>query len=385
MIYLDYAATTPVDQRVADKMMHYLTANGQFGNSSAMHVFGYAAKHAIDEARAKAAELIHADPSEILFTSGATEANNLALKGVAQLYESRGKHIITMQTEHASVIESCKKLEKQGFLVTYLAPDANGLLDLDALSAAFRPETILVSIMHVNNETGVIQHLKQIAELTKSRGVLFHTDAVQSVGKMPINVEEIPIDLMSFSAHKLYGPKGVGALYIRRKPRVRVAAQHHGGGQEHGMRSGTLPVHQIVALGEACEIARKEMMINAHHIATISQQFRQGISGLNPIVLGEPSHHYPGILNICFSTIRGLELIKALPELAFSIGSACHSKGVEASLVLRAMGLSEEEALHSVRFSFGKDTTAAEIERAVEVICMHITKIPVGQTQRVNK
>lgn len=368
-IYLDYAATTPVDPRVAAKMMHYLTSDGVFGNASSTHAFGQAAKAAVDEARFQVADLIGADVTEIIWTSGATEANNLAIKGAAELYRGRGNHIITLKTEHPSVLECCQQLEKNGFSVTYLSPESNGLLDVDKLRAAIRDETILISVMHVNNEIGVIQDIKSIAELTSARGILFHVDAAQSVGKIAINCRDIPIDLLSFCAHKIYGPKGIGALYVRAKPRVRVATQIHGGGQERGMRSGTLPVHQIVGMGEALAIASVEMQKDHQHISALKTHFLQGLANFNKMQInGDMAHSAAHIANIQLGDIPAVLMIKALPDLAISVGSACHSKGNEPSYVLRALGYNAERAACGLRFSFGRFTTLDEIECAVRLI-----------------
>jgi cysteine desulfurase len=368
-IYLDYAATTPVDPLVAEKMAHFLTREGGFGNPSSAHPFGLAAKKAIDLARSEVADLIHADPEEIIWTSGATEANNLALKGAAKLYQNKGKHLVTVKTEHPAVLDCCQWLEKEGFFITYLTPEKNGVLSRQSLLDALRDETILVSIMHVNNEIGVIQNIEEIAQITASQGVLFHTDAAQSAGKIPLDVRHIPVDLVSFSAHKMYGPKGIGALYVRRKPRVKLAAQIHGGGQEQGMRSGTLATHQIVGMGEACRLAKKTMEHDEKKIRDYRDLFWQGIKHIKNIsVNGDLQHTFPGILNVCFPGILTEKLMNQLPELALSAGSACHSKGIEPSYVLRALGLSTQEANCSVRFSFGRFTTRKEIDFAIEKI-----------------
>lgn len=365
-IYFDYAATTPVDPRVAAKMADYLTLDGVFGNSSSTHIYGATAKKAIDTARAEVASLINAEPLEIIWTSGATEAINLALKGAAEMYKSKGKHIVTMKTEHLAGLDSCQQLEKAGFLVTYLQPEKNGLLDIEAFKKALRPDTILVSIMHVNNETGVIQDIHTLAEITSSLGILMHVDAAQSAGKFSINLQEIPINLMSFSSHKIYGPKGMGALYLRQKPRVRVAAQIHGGGHEQGMRSGTLATHQIVGMGEAFRIAKIEMDSDQKRIFQCREHFLQGIHSLNMTVNGDINHSLPNIINLRFDKIPGKTLMQHLPDLAISTGSACLSKGIEPSYVLRAMGQSAEEAFGAVRFSFGRFTTLADIDFAVD-------------------
>ena len=367
-IYLDYAATTPVDPRVAAKMLGYLTSDGHYGNPASLHHYGQTAKCAVDTARAQVAELIHAEPSEIIWTSGATEANNLALKGAAALYQRKGNHIITLKTEHPSVLDCCQELEKKGFSVTYLSPEKNGLITIDQLTATLREETILVSIMHINNELGVIQDIDAIANLTASRGILFHVDAAQSAGKLPLNMQNTPIDLLSLCAHKIYGPKGIGALYLRRKPRVRVAPQIHGGGQEQGMRSGTLPSHQIIGMGEAFSIAQHEMQVDYKKLFELRQQFWQGINSFNTIKTNTDfTHSFPGILNICFSDIPSHLVLNKLPDLAFSTGSACHNS-TEPSPVLRAIGLTKTEALSSVRFSLGRFTTPEEINCAVQQI-----------------
>lgn len=364
-IYLDYAATTPVDLRVSQKMLEYLNV---YGNPGANHAFGLAAKNAIDSSRAIVADILHAEISEIIWTSGATEANNLALKGAATLYQTKGKHIVTMKTEHPSVLNTCMELEKNGFLVTYLKPSKEGLLDIEDFKAALRPDTMLVSIMHVNNETGVMQDIKKIAEETSSRGILFHTDATQSIGKIPLDVRALPADLISFTAHKFYGPKGIGALYIRRKPRVRLAALLHGGGQEQGMRSGTLPTHQIVGMAEALKIAKAKMLEEHARLFLLREHLLQGLN--NYEVNGTLTSSFPGIVNICFPDKIASSFEK---ELAFSQGSACLSKGGEPSHVLRAMGLSIEKARASIRLSFGRMTTVEEIDLAVAVLTKCVT------------
>jgi cysteine desulfurase len=369
-IYLDYAATTPVDPRVAEKMIQCLTADGQFGNAGSTHQFGSDAKQLIEQAREEIGHLILAHPNEIIWTSGATEANNLALKGAASLYQAKGKHIITVKTEHPSVLDCCQHLEKQGFYVTYLTPEKTGVLDLEKLESALRPDTFLISIMHVNNEIGVIQDIKKIAEMTASRGILLHVDAAQSAGKIPIDLQKTPIDLMSFSAHKLYGPKGIGALYVRRMPRVRVAAQMHGGGQEQGMRSGTLATHQIVGMGAAFALAQIHMTEELARLSSLRDRFLAKMSQLSHIkVNNDLAHSFPGILNICFLGQKAENLLKLLPELAISTGSACLSKGIEPSYVLRALGLSHAEAAGSLRFSFGRFTTEEEVNLASQKIC----------------
>ncbi|HSW69853.1 MAG TPA: aminotransferase class V-fold PLP-dependent enzyme [Gammaproteobacteria bacterium] len=368
-IYLDYAATTPVDPRVAAKMMQYLMPDGIFANASSTHTLGQAAKNAVDIARAKVAKTIHAEPSQMIWTSGATESNNLALKGASEIYQRKGRHIITLKTEHSSVLDCCQQLEKQGFFVTYLTPSANGLLDLTALRAALREDTILVSIMQVNNETGVIQDINAIAEFTAAEGILLHVDAAQSIGKIHLDVEKTPIDLVSLSAHKVYGPKGIGALYLRRKPRVRVAAQMHGGGHEQGMRSGTLPVHQIVGMGEAFELADDCFAKERNRITELKRYFYAALQArTGAIVNGDFENSVPHILNVRFPGIKTSELINAIPEMAVSTGSACHAKGTEPSYVLRAMGLTAEEAHCSLRFSFGRFTTKEELDDVIDLL-----------------
>lgn len=368
-IYLDYAATTPIDPRVAAKMMQYFTPDGLFGNASSTHVFGQAAKKAVDIARAQVAKTIHAEPDEIIWTSGATESNNLALKGASQIYQGKGKHIITLKTEHSSVLDCCQQLEKQGFFVSYLTPSADGLLNLSALEAALREDTILVSIMQVNNETGVIQDINAIGEFTAAHGILLHVDAAQSIGKIYLDVEKTPVDMISLSAHKVYGPKGMGALYLRRKPRVRVAAQMHGGGHEQGMRSGTLPVHQIVGMGEAFELSDNHFAEEQKRIMQLKEYFYAELHRkTGAIVNGNFEYSVPHILNVRFPGMKAEKLMTAVPEMAVSAGSACHAKGTEPSYVLRAMGLTAEEAYCSLRFSFGRFTTKEELDDVIEKI-----------------
>ena len=368
-IYLDYAATTPVDPRVAEKMLQFLTFTGSFGNPASTHVFGKKAKNAVDEAREQVAALFSAETSEIIWTSGATEANNLALKGAAALYKGKGKHIVTVKTEHVSVLDTCQQLEKEGFVVTYITPEKNGVLDLEKFRAALRDDTILASVMYVNNEIGVIQDIKTISEITSQRGILLHVDAVQAAGRIDIDVRTLPIDLMSCSAHKAYGPKGIGILYLRRKPRVRVAAQIHGGQQESGMRSGTLPVHQIVGMGEAFSLAQNEMQTDQAKIHALREQFWQGIHNFKKVfVNGDFAHSVPNILNVRFEGIKSRELISDLPDFAFATGSACHSKGIEPSYVLRALGQNDAIAECGVRFSFGRFTTPDEINAVIHAL-----------------
>ncbi|MDF9911463.1 IscS subfamily cysteine desulfurase [Pantoea agglomerans] len=376
-IYLDYAATTPADPRVASKMMQFLTLDGTFGNpASRSHRFGWQSEEAVDVARNQIAELVNADPREIIFTSGATESDNLAIKGAAHAHQARGKHIITSQTEHKAVLDSCQQLEREGFAVTYLTPAANGIISPDQLRAALRDDTILVTLMHVNNETGVIQDIAAFGELCREREILFHVDATQSVGKLPIDLSQLPVDLMSFSAHKLYGPKGIGALYVRRKPRVQIAAQIHGGGHERGMRSGTLPVHQIVGMGEAYRIAAEERETEMARLQTLRDRLWQGISTLPDVTLnGDLQQSAPNILNLSFADVEGESLIMALKDLALSSGSACTSASLEPSYVLRAMGLSEELAHSSLRFSLGRFTTEEEIDYAIALVQKSVTRL----------
>ncbi|MBD8196877.1 IscS subfamily cysteine desulfurase [Pantoea agglomerans] len=376
-IYLDYAATTPADPRVASKMMQFLTLDGTFGNpASRSHRFGWQSEEAVDVARNQIAELVNADPREIIFTSGATESDNLAIKGAAHAHQARGKHIITSQTEHKAVLDSCQQLEREGFAVTYLTPAANGIISPDQLRAALRDDTILVTLMHVNNETGVIQDIAAFGELCREREILFHVDATQSVGKLPIDLSQLPVDLMSFSAHKLYGPKGIGALYVRRKPRVQIAAQIHGGGHERGMRSGTLPVHQIVGMGEAYRIAAEERETEMARLQTLRDRLWQGISTLPDVTLnGDLQQSAPNILNLSFADVEGESLIMALKDLALSSGSACTSASLEPSYVLRALGLSEELAHSSLRFSLGRFTTEEEIDYAIALVQKSVTRL----------
>lgn len=376
-IYLDYAATTPADPRVASKMMQFLTLDGTFGNpASRSHRFGWQSEEAVDVARNQIAELVNADPREIVFTSGATESDNLAIKGAAHAHQARGKHIITSQTEHKAVLDSCQQLEREGFAVTYLTPAANGIISPDQLRAALRDDTILVTLMHVNNETGVIQDIAAFGELCREREILFHVDATQSVGKLPIDLSQLPVDLMSFSAHKLYGPKGIGALYVRRKPRVQIAAQIHGGGHERGMRSGTLPVHQIVGMGEAYRIAAEERETEMARLQTLRDRLWQGISTLPDVTLnGDLQQSAPNILNLSFADVEGESLIMALKDLALSSGSACTSASLEPSYVLRALGLSEELAHSSLRFSLGRFTTEEEIDYAIALVQKSVTRL----------
>lgn len=376
-IYLDYAATTPVDPRVAEKMMQYLTLDGIFGNpASRSHKFGWQAEEAVDIARNDIAALVGADPREIVFTSGATESDNLAIKGAANFYQKKGKHIITCKTEHKAVLDTCRQLEREGFEVTYLAPQSNGIIDLKQLEAAMREDTILVSIMHVNNEIGVVQDIVEIGEMCRSRGIIFHVDATQSVGKLPIDLSKLKVDLMSFSAHKVYGPMGIGALFVRRKPRIRIEAQQHGGGHERGMRSGTLPVHQIAGMGEAYRIAKEEMESEAARLRSLRLRLWNGIKDIEEVYLnGDLENGAPGILNVSFNYVEGESLIMALKDLAVSSGSACTSASLEPSYVLRALGMNDELAHSSIRFSLGRFTTEEEIDYAIALVRKSIGRL----------
>lgn len=369
-IYFDYSATTPVDKRVAEKMMQYMTTDGFYGNpASRSHKFGWQAEEAVDIARNQIADLINADPREIVFTSGATESNNLAIKGVANFYAKKGKHVITCKTEHKAVLDTCRELERQGFEVTYLDPEKNGLIDLNKLEAAMREDTVLVSIMHVNNEIGVIQDIAEIGEMCRARKIAFHVDAAQSAGKIVIDMQQLKVDLMSFSAHKIYGPKGIGALYVRRKPRIRLEAQTHGGGHERGMRSGTLATHQIVGMGEAFRIAKEELAQDVEHVTKMRDRLWKGLSNMEQVfVNGDFDKRFAGNLNVSFNFVEGESLIMALKDLAVSSGSACTSASLEPSYVLRALGLNDEMAHSSIRFSFGRFTTEEEIDYAIDII-----------------
>lgn len=374
-IYFDYAATTPVDPRVAEKMIPYLTQN--FGNpASNSHSYGWTAEEAVENARGEVAALIGADSKEIVFTSGATESDNLAIKGAAHFYQSKGKHLITVKTEHKAVLDTMRELEREGFEVTYLGVQENGLLDLAELAAAIRPDTTLVSVMWVNNEIGVIQDIAAIGEICREHGVLFHVDAAQATGKVHINVQELNIGLMSVSAHKTYGPKGIGALYVRRKPRVRLEAQMHGGGHERGFRSGTLPTHQIVGMGEAYRLARLEMDAENERIRRLRDRFLDGIQGIEEVYInGDMHHRVPQNLNISFNFVEGESLIMAVKELAVSSGSACTSASLEPSYVLRALGRNDELAHSSLRITFGRFTTEGEVDFAAQLIQSKIGKL----------
>jgi len=376
-IYMDYSATTPVDPRVAERMCACLTPDGNFGNpASRSHAFGWAAEEAVEDARRQVAELVNADPRELAWTSGATESDNLAIKGAAHFYEKRGRHLVTVKTEHKAVLDTCRQLEREGFEVSYLDPEPNGLIDLDRLAAALRPDTILVSVMHVNNEIGVIQDISAIGELTRARGILLHVDAAQSTGKVDIDLAVMPVDLMSFSAHKTYGPKGVGALYVRRKPRVRIEAQLHGGGHERGLRSGTLPTHQIVGMGEAFRIARLEMAQENARVLALRQRLWDGLKDLEQVFLnGDAERRVAGNLNVSFAYVEGESLIMALKDLAVSSGSACTSASLEPSYVLRAIGREDELAHSSIRFTLGRFSTAQEVDYAVAKIRTQVERL----------
>jgi cysteine desulfurase len=374
---MDYSATTPVDERVAEKMCAYLTRQGQFGNpASRSHEFGWKAEAAVEEARAQVARLVNADPREIIWTSGATESDNLAIKGAAHFYRKQGNHIITLRTEHKAVLDSCRQLEREGYEVTYMDPEPSGLLDLAKLEAAMRNDTVLVSVMHVNNEIGVIQDIAAIGELCRDRRIIFHVDAAQSAGKVPIDLEKLKVDLMSFSAHKIYGPKGIGALYVRRKPRVRLEAQMHGGGHERGLRSGTLPTHQIVGMGEAFRIAGEEMEEENRRIRLLRDRLWNGLNEMEEVYLnGDMDQRVPHNLNVSFNYVEGESLIMALKDMAVSSGSACTSSSLEPSYVLRALGRNDELAHSSIRFTIGRYTTQEEIDYIIARVMEKVTRL----------
>ena len=374
-VYLDYAATTPVDKRVAEKMIPYLTET--FGNpASNSHAFGWEAEEAVEKARADIAALINADAKEIVFTSGATESDNLAIKGAANFYKTKGKHLITVKTEHKAVLDTMRELERQGFEVTYLGVQENGLIDLEELKAAIRDDTILISVMWVNNEIGVVQDIPAIGAICRERKIIFHVDAAQACGKVPVDVEAAKIDLLSMSGHKVYGPKGIGALYVRRKPRVRLEAQMHGGGHERGFRSGTLPTHQIVGMGEAFRIAKEELEQDMAHYRKLRDIFLKGIEGIEEVYInGDLEHRAPNNLNVSFNFVEGESLIMAVKELAVSSGSACTSASLEPSYVLRALGRNDELAHSSLRITFGRMTTEEEVQFAAELIKSKIGKL----------
>ena len=374
-IYLDYSATTPVDPRVGEKMIPYLVE--KFGNpASRSHAFGWEAEAAVEAAREEVAKLVNADPKEIVWTSGATESNNLAIKGAANFYSSKGKHIVTVKTEHKAVLDTCRELERQGFEVTYLEVLENGLLDLEVFKAALRPDTILVSVMFVNNEIGVIQPIAEIGEICRDKGIVFHVDSAQATGKVEIDLASLKVDLMSFSAHKTYGPKGIGALYIRRKPRIRLEAQMHGGGHERGFRSGTLATHQIVGMGEAFRIARLEMVDENKRIKALRDRLFKGLSDIEQVFInGDMEHRVPHNLNISFAYIEGESMLMAIKDLAVSSGSACTSASLEPSYVLRALGREDELAHSSIRFTLGRFTTEEEIDYAIKLLHEKIGKL----------
>jgi len=374
-IYMDYSATTPVDPRVAEKMIPYLTE--KFGNpASRSHAFGWEADEAVELAREQVAELVNCDPKEIIWTSGATESDNLAIKGVAHFYQGKGKHIVTMSIEHKAVLDAVRELEREGYSATYLDPEPSGLLDMGKFKAALRPDTVLVSIMLVNNEIGVIQDIAAIGEICRDKGIIFHVDAAQATGKVAIDLQQLKVDLMSFSAHKTYGPKGIGALYVRRKPRVRLEAQMHGGGHERGMRSGTLATHQIVGMGEAFRIAKEEMAQENERMRMLRDRLLKGLMAMEEVhVNGDMEHRVPHNLNLSFSFVEGESLMMAVKDVAVSSGSACTSASLEPSYVLRALGRSDELAHSSIRFSIGRFTTVEEVDYVIELLKNRIGKL----------
>jgi len=376
-IYLDYSATTPVDQRVADIMCQFLTMDGNFGNpASRSHQYGWDAESAIEQSRVNVADLINADAKEIVWTSGATESDNLAIKGAAHFYSRRGKHIITSKTEHKAVLDTCRQLEREGFEVTYLDPEPDGLIDLNKLEAAMRDDTIVVSIMHVNNEIGVIQDIEAIGEICRARKIVFHVDAAQSAGKIDIDLQKLKVDLLSLSAHKVYGPKGVGALYVRRKPRIRIEAQTHGGGHERGMRSGTLATHQIVGMGEAFKIAKQEMVTENKRIRGLRDRLLNGLQTMEELYInGDLEKRVVQNLNLSFNYVEGESLLMAIDTLAVSSGSACTSASLEPSYVLRAIGRNDELAHSSIRFSLGRFTTEADVDYTIKLVSEKVDKL----------
>ena len=369
-IYLDYASTTPVDPRVASKMMEFLTPEGEFGNpASRSHRFGWKADEAVEQARSHVANLVNCDPREIVWTSGATEADNLAIKGVAKFYKSKGNHIITSKIEHKAVLDPCRQLEREGFDVTYLDPDEKGVISPSAVKSAIKDTTVLVSIMHINNELGTVNDIEEIGNITRDNGSFFHVDAAQSTGKVDIDLEKINVDLMSFSAHKTYGPKGIGALYVRRKPRVRLEALIHGGGHERGMRSGTLATHQIVGMGEAFRIANKEMNQDCNKISKFHEKFLDKVKEIDHVYInGDLNNKVPNILNVSFNFVEGESLIMGLKDIAVSSGSACTSASLEPSYVLRALGRKDELAHSSIRFSFGRFTSDEDVNNTLDIL-----------------
>ena len=374
-IYLDYSSTTPIDPRVADKMIPYLRE--QFGNpASRSHMYGWEAEKAVEEAREHVAALVNADSREIIWTSGATEGNNLAIKGAAHFHKTKGKHIITVKTEHKAVLDTVRELERQGFEATYLQPGDNGLITIKQLEEAIRPDTILVSVMWVNNEIGVIQPIDEIGELCRSKGIIFHSDAAQATGKTPFDLEKTKVDLVTFTAHKTYGPKGIGALYVRRKPRVRIEAQMHGGGHERGLRSGTLATHQIVGMGEAFRIAKEEMAIEIPRMQALRDRLAKGLQDIEEVyVNGDMQHRVPHNLNVSFNYVEGESLIMAIKDIAVSSGSACTSASLEPSYVLRALGRSDELAHSSIRFTFGRFTTDEDVDFTIDLIKKKVQKL----------
>ncbi len=374
-IYMDYSATTPIDPRVADMMIPYLRE--QFGNpASRSHMYGWTAEKAVEEARGHVAALVNADPREIIWTSGATESNNLAIKGAAQFYKTKGKHIITVKTEHKAVLDTVRELERVGFEATYLEPQDNGLITIEQLTAAIRPDTILVSVMLVNNEIGVIQPIDEIGALCRSKGIIFHCDAAQATGKVVIDLQKTKVDLMTFTAHKTYGPKGIGALYVCRKPRVRIEAQMHGGGHERGLRSGTLPTHQIVGMGEAFRLAKVEMDSEITRIKGLRDRLAKGLQEIEETYInGDMDHRVPHNLNVSFNYVEGESLIMAVKDLAVSSGSACTSASLEPSYVLRALGRSDELAHSSIRFTIGRFTTEEDIDFAIDLMKSKVHKL----------
>ena len=369
-IYLDYASTTPVDPRVASKMMEFLTVDGEFGNpASRSHRYGWKADEAVEEARSHVSNLVNCDPREIVWTSGATEADNLAIKGVARFYKNKGNHIITSKIEHKAVLDPCRQLEREGFEVTYLEPDDGGIISPEDIKSALKENTILVSIMHINNELGTINNIYEIGKIVKNKGAFFHVDAAQSTGKVNIDLKDAPIDLMSFSAHKTYGPKGIGALYVRRKPRVRIEALLHGGGHERGMRSGTLATHQIVGMGEAFRLAKLEMKKDHEKVSKFHKKFLDDVGKIEHVYInGDVKNKVPNILNVSFNFVEGESLIMGLKDIAVSSGSACTSASLEPSYVLRALGRKDELAHSSIRFSFGRFTNDDEVQRTLQLL-----------------
>jgi cysteine desulfurase len=376
-IYLDYSATTPIDERVVAEMLKYMGPTSSYGNpASRSHAYGWDAEAAVEKARQQVAALVGADAKEIIFTSGATESDNLAIKGIAHFNHKKGQHIVTCKTEHKAVLDSTRQLEREGYEVTYLDPEANGLIDLDTLKAALRDDTTLVSIMHVNNEIGVIQDIEAIGQICRERKIVFHVDGAQSAGKVPINLSELPVDLMSFSAHKIYGPKGIGALYVQRKPRIRLEAQMHGGGHERGMRSGTLATHQIVGMGTAFAIAQKEMATENERLLNLRNKLYDGLKDMEEVyVNGDIDQRIAGNINISFNYVEGESLLMALKDLAISSGSACTSASLEPSYVLRALGRNDELAHSSIRFTLGRYTTSADIDTTIDHVRTAVEKL----------